>query len=147
MAERWRQLSFRGINTLVVTSWACIFLYLGILGPETPLRVLALFIGTSASVSLLGGARLWYRSKAFVRWRQGRCRAEDAGILIDGLLPLRRAERASAQMLALGFALTLATASWGTTFLVVTLASTGLWMVWPLWAIHLAQSEPEPLED
>jgi hypothetical protein len=146
-AQRWRQLSFAGVMPAVAASLAMLWLFIGIFGAEMPLRYVALGVAGTASVFLLGGGRLWYRATAFARWREGRCHAEDAAGLAQGFLAPQAAHRASSQMLLVGMVFLLGTLSWGRSLMAVTFFSTGLWILWPIWWIHLSQDAPEPKED
>ncbi len=145
-ARRWRDLSYGGIWPAVLFSLVCIWIFLGAQGPDYPLRFVALGVSGFASVSLLGGFRLWYRGAAFRQWRQGRCHPEDAGLMVLGLLSLREVMRSAFQLLLLGSLLSLSLLSWGGILWLVTLSSTLLWLLGPLWLLHLASDDAEALE-
>jgi len=145
--QRWRQLAFGGVLPILFISLSIIWLTLAIQGAEMPFRFVALGVGCLASISLIGGVRLWYRATAFMRWREGRCHIRDAGLLGQGWLAPRVVFRGSSQMLLVGLVFLLATICWGRFLMGVTFASTGLWVLWPVWVVHLSQAKPEPDED
>ena len=147
LGRRWRDLSFGGIWPVALFSLVCIWIFLGAQGPDYPLRFVALGASGLASVSLLGGCRLWYRGAAFRQWRRGRCHPEDAGLMVLGLLSLREVMRSAFQLLVLGSLLSLSLLSWGGMLWLVTLSSTLLWLLGPLWLLHLASDDVEALEN
>ncbi len=140
---RWSRVAFRRIELFAGLAVAADWTYLAWLGHETPLRWVALLLSSSASVLLLGGARMIYRAGAFNAWREGRCLPEDAPMLTEGLVAPRPVFQLGVGMMVLGTLLLLPLKLWGTTLIAVALGGTWLWLLGPIWFIHLSQEEPE----
>jgi hypothetical protein len=140
---RWGRLAFRRIEHVVFAALSADWIYLAWLGHETPLRWVALALAGSASVLMLGGARMIYRTLAFNAWREGRCDPDDAPLLTGGLVAPTPAFQLGVAMLVLGLALVLPLNMWGPTLAWVALSGTWLWLLGPIWFIHLSQEEPE----
>ena len=140
---RWGRVAFRRIEVFVGLAVAADWTYLAWLGHETPLRWVALLLSVSASVLMLGGARMIYRTLAFNAWREGRCAEEDAPLLTEALVAPRPTFQLGVAMLVTGLALVLPLNLWGATLAWVCLGGTWLWLLVPFWLIHLSQEEPE----
>ncbi len=139
---RWARVAFRGIEWMVAISFAANWGYLLYLGHETKLRWVALFLATTCSLLLLGGARMWYRSSAFRAWREGRCLPEDAPMLTQGLVAPHSVFQLGVLQMGLGLLLALPLVMWES-LAWVAIGGTGLWLLVPIWVIHLSQEEPE----
>lgn len=139
---RWSRVAFRGIEPIVAASFAADWGYLLYLGHETPLRWVALVMSTIASLLMLGGGRMVYRSMAFNAWREGRCSAADAPQLTAGMVAPRPVFHLGVGMMVVGLLLVLPLNLWKG-LAPVALLGTWLWLLGPIWFIHLSQEEPE----
>jgi hypothetical protein len=142
----------RLVQTGLATLWPFVGLGIAIqwgfvawMGPEMPLRPIALVLGVVAILSAQQGLMLGFRALAFAKWRQGRLPAEQAPLQTQGLL----APVLLLQLAALGSALSavcvLATLAWGWDLAVVTLTATMAWALVPLLGLRLrgeASSKP-----
>ena len=140
---RWGRVAFRRIEVMVGLAVAADWTYLAWLGHETPLRWVALLLSVSASVLMLGGARMIYKALVFDAWREGRCAAKDAPMLTQGLVAPRPVFQIGVGMLVLGGALVLPLNLWSAQLAWVALGTTWLWLLGPIWLIHLMQDAPE----
>jgi hypothetical protein len=140
---RWARVAFRQIEWLVGLSFMADWGYLLYMGHETPLRWVALLLSTACSLLLLGGARMVYQASAFQAWREGRCLPDDAPMLTEGLVAPRPVFQLGVGMMAFGLALALPLVMWGTQLAWVAIFGTWLWLLGPVWIIHLSQEEPE----
>ena len=95
------------------------------------------------SLMLLVGSNLAYRAACFRRVITGRCLPESAPQLSEGLLSHRLVVRLSVVCLGIGLALCALLSAMEALLLPVALLSSLIWVLWPLWAIHLLQKEPE----
>lgn len=143
--RRWLQAGLGGQATplALFTLLAC-FLMLGWMGAETPWRPVAFVVSSLAGVVLLGSVRALVLAHAFHRWRAGRARAEDAGMLVEGLLaprPLARVARLGLLVSLVLFALTAST--WGPDLALVAFVCCGAWIAGPAWLLHLRMRSPE----
>jgi len=144
VGKRWFQGAFGGILPVSVISVFAIWGYLLFQGPDYPYRTIALVTATLSILMLQAGARLWYRSTAFLRWRVGRAHIDEAGELFPvGLLAPTPSRQLSGILSVLGLALLGALTMWPNRLAGVTLLVSLVWIQWPLWVIHLSQSKPE----
>jgi hypothetical protein len=111
--------------------------YVSWLGPEMPLRPIALVLGLLAILGAQQGLMMGFRAMAFKRWRLGLLPAEQAPLQTQGLL----APVLLLQLCALGLVLSLlavlATLVWGWDLAVVTLTATLAWALVPLLGLRL----------
>ena len=144
IGKRWARGAFGGIIPVTVISVMAVWGYLLFQGPEYPFRFIALAIGTASILMLQGGARLWYRATAFLRWRLGRAHVDEAGELYPvGLLAPTPSRQLSGILSVLGLVLIGVLTMWPARLAAVTLLVSFVWIQWPLWVIHLSQSKPE----
>jgi len=144
LGKRWFRGAFGGILPVMILSLVLVWAYLLFQGPEYPFRFIAFAVATASILCLQAGARLWYRSTAFLRWRVGRAHLDEAGELYPvGLLAPTPSRQLSAILTVLGLILTFVLAMWPDRLLTVTFLSSFTWIQWPLWVIHLSQSSPE----
>jgi len=141
--SRWGRVAFGGIEWVLGLSIAADWGYLLYMGHETRLRWVALGLACGASVLLLGGARMWYRAVAFGRWREGRCLPEDAPMQTQGLVAPNPVRFLGLAMIVGGMLLTFPLLLWNQTLAYVAVLGTWLWLIGPIWLIHLSQEEPE----
>lgn len=143
--RRWLRAAFGGQATplAMFTPLAC-FLMLGWMGAETPYRPVAFLCASLAGLLLLGSVRLMVLAHAFHRWRAGRARSADAGLLVEGMLaprPLVRVGRLGVLVSLVFFALTAST--WGPELALVSFLCCGAWIAGPAWLLHLRLGSPE----
>jgi hypothetical protein len=107
-------------------------------------REIAAGLGLVGGLGLIGGARLIYVSRAFILWRRGKARIQDAPVLSEGLMAPAQAHRIAAVMLGLS-ALSLISLAllWGSELVGVVVGATGVWLIGPAWALHLLLRQPE----
>lgn len=144
MGRRWFKAAFGGVLHVTGLSLALIWAYLLFQGPEYPYRVIALAVATVAILALQAGARLWYRSTAFLRWREGRAHEDEAGQYTTGLMAPEPSRQLSAILTVLGLVLCAALAMWPERLALVTFGVSFAWVQWPLWFLHFSQDAPEP---
>ncbi|GEM_PF-1068160 len=145
MGTRWSRVAFGGITPVVVFSLATIWVYLAYMGADYPMRWFALVIAWLGALLMQAGARLWFRGSAFLRWRQGRAHRDECGALLgQALLAPKPLIDLSSMVSIAGVLCTLGLKAWpdGTLPWVVFGASF-VWLMWPLWILHLSQTEPE----
>jgi hypothetical protein len=129
---------------MVVWTVPIILVWLIVQGVHYPGREIACGLALVGGVGLIGGLRLIYVSIAYVLWRKGQARVEDASVLSEGLIAPGQARRMAAFMLGFSALAFLALALvWGSTIVGVVVGSTGVWLIVPAWALHLLMRQPE----
>jgi len=132
----------------IIFSFIAIWLWVAYAGRgQAVWQFYSLPIAFSTSLLLLVGSNLAYRAACFRRVIEGRCLPESAPQLSEGLLSHRLVVRLSVVCLAVGAALCALLSAMESWLLPVTLVSSLLWVLWPMWAIHLLQKEPESPHD
>ena len=145
MGTRWSRIAFGGITPVVVLSLAAIWFYLAYMGADYPMRWFALGIAWLGCLLMQAGARFWFRGTAFLRWREGRAHRDECGSLLGEALLAPKPLRDLASMASIaGVLCTLGLYAWPDGLLPwVVFGSSCVWIMWPLWVLHLSQSEPE----
>jgi len=137
---RWLHAAFKGIWPAALLAAAAAWIWIGWFGQYFRLQYAALFLAVAGALSLMGGARLVYRSTAFLLWQRGKQRRVVGGVLSDGWLAQRSV--ALVGWLAMGagaLSIFLLAAIWGERpALMVPLASQ-IWYLGPIWGFQLLQ--------
>ncbi len=137
--------AFSGL-ALPMAVWTTLFyvVWLIVQGIRFDGREIAAGLGLVGGLGLIGGARLIYVSRAFILWRRGKARIQDAPVLSEGLMAPAQAHRIAAVMLGLS-ALSLISLAllWGSELVGVVVGATGVWLIGPAWALHLLLRQPE----
>lgn len=143
-AQIWLRATLGGLATpFAFTSAIGPWLWLVQRGATFPARFPAWLASLVGALGLLGGARLLAIYRGYLLWRAGRAEASDAAALSRGLMAPAMALRAGTWFLILGAATLCAVAlGWGAATGLVALASSGVWLVGPAWALHLLLGRP-----
>ncbi len=87
-----------------------------------------------------------YRAACFRRLLLGRVLPESCRVLSSGFLAHNSVQKAAVVLVVFGVGLALLIATMDPLLLPVAAASSLLWVLWPLWGIHLLQKHPEAIE-
>lgn len=117
----------------VIIQWG----FVSWMGPDMPLRPIALLLGLLAVLGAQEGLMLGFRALAFERWRQGRLPADQAPMQTQGLLAPVLLWQLCAVGLSLSLVCVLATLAWGWDLAVVTLTATMAWALVPMLGLRL----------
>lgn len=139
----WLHAAFDGLWLLLALGLLAPWLMLGVWGVDLPLRPLALVLVTLGVVGLMASGNLWTRAALRRAERQGRAEGPHTELLRRGRVAPGALEQAALASLAIGVVGTLGTALWGAPLLVVTLLCSGVWALWPLFALRILNPEDD----
>lgn len=112
-------------------------------GPEMPWRPLAMLFSALGGLLPLAAARLFVLSRAFLAVREGRVRAGESEAFEEALLAPRQVSGVALRLGLLGLAsLLLVAGVWGVYFAGLAFALSGVWVLVPVWAVHLSMVDP-----
>ena len=140
-----RRLIHSGVSTVWPFALLGVFIQWGFvawMGPEMPLRPIALVLGVLAIIGAQQGLMLGYRALAFGRWRQGLLPADQAPLQTQGLLAPVLLLQLAGLGLALSLVSVLATLAWGWDLAVVTVTATMAWALVPMLGLRLRGERP-----
>ena len=121
-----------------------IWLWLGLQGPDYPARPVALVLALAGGLLPLIGARLVVQTLGFRRWQAGEVEATEAPVLVDGLLSHDEVWFTGLVLGGVGLLLLLVIGLvWGGALLGVAFGLSGVWVVAPVWVLHLSVSQPK----
>lgn len=121
-----------------------VWVWLGLAGPDFPARPLALVLSLAAGQLPLFGARLVTQAMAFRRWQRGEVEASEAPVLVDGLIAAGAAQATGLALSGVGLVLLVVVgAIWGARLMGLTFALSGVWVLVPVWLLHLTVSQPK----
>ena len=143
----WLDQCFTGIVPAVVFSMVCMWLWVAYAGSgDFVWQFYGLLLSCAFLVSLQVGTHLLYRAGCFRRVLLGRCLPGSSPILADGLLSYRSCLRAGWALLILALGLGFGVYAIDSVLVGVAMAASLLWILWPLWVVHLLQQTPEKVE-
>lgn len=120
-----------------------VWLRLALAGPELPFRPLAMLFCALGGLLPLAAARLLVLSRTFLGVREGRVRAGESEAFEDALLAPGQVTGVALRLGALGLAsLLLVAGVWGAGFAALTFGLSGVWVLAPVWAVHLSAVDP-----
>jgi len=144
----WTDVALRGV--LPALGFACVAMWLWIAyagDGDAVWQAYSLSISWLSLVSLLVGSHLLYKAACFRRVLTGRCLPESAPLLSEGFLSHQSVFRAGIVLMGVGAGLWGLLGAMDPLLLPVAAFSSLLWVLWPLWFIHLLQKKPEKVED
>jgi len=140
----WKEATFSNILPALAFAWFCLWMWVAYAGSGNLIwQAYSLAISGMAVSSLQMGANLTYKSQCFRGMLQGRIRPESAPLLSQGLLAYGAVKRAGLVLLGVGVVLSLLLKAMDPVLLPVASAVSLIWVLWPMWFIHLLQKEPE----
>ncbi len=140
----WKEAAFANILPALGFAWFSLWMWVAYAGSGDLIwQAYSLGISGFAVSALQMGANLTYKSLCFRGMLQGRIRAESAPLLAQGLLAYGTVKRAGLILLGAGIVLSLVLNTMDPVLLPVAAAVSLIWVLWPLWIIHLLQKEPE----
>jgi hypothetical protein len=140
----WTEAAFSNILPALGFAWFCLWMWVAYAGSgELIWQAYSLGISGLAVTALQMGANLTYKSQCFRGMLQGRIRAKSAPLLSKGLLSYGAVKRAGHVLLVVGIALSILLKTMDPVLLPVAAAFSLIWVLWPMWLIHLLQKEPE----
>lgn len=144
----WLDQCFTGIVPAVVFGLVCMWLWVAYAGNgEVVWQFYGLLLSAAFLVSLQVGTHLLYRAGCFTRVLSGRCLPGSSPILAEGLLSYRACIQAGGALVALSGALGAGLYAMDSVLVGVAVAASLLWILWPLWVVHLLQQTPEKIEN
>ena len=143
----WIDLAFGGMWPAVIFAAVCMWFWIAYAGNgEGVWQLYSLSISLAAVLTLQVGSNLLYRSACFRRFLAGRVLAESCPVLASGCLAHNSVQVAGFGLVATGIGLSVLLTAMDPLLLPVAAASSLLWVLWPLWGIHLLQKHPEAVE-
>lgn len=143
----WLDQCFTGILPAVVFSLVSMWLWVAYAGNgEVVWQFYGLLLSCAFLVTLQVGTHLLYRAGCFRRVLLGRCLPESSPILSEGFLSYRACKQAGTAFVGLSLGLAVGLSAMDSVLLAVAGASSLLWILWPLWVVHLLQKTPEKVE-
>lgn len=139
----WVNAAFQGGWTYAALGVAGIWAFVLAQGPEMPLRLPAVLIGSVGALGLIAAGGLWFRATHFLGALERTGRAPHAGLLERGLLAPLVVRQAAVASLILGVIFTLITAMWGWGLFLVTALCSFVWVHWPIRVTSIFTGEEE----
>lgn len=139
----WLRSAFDGVWLVLALGLGAPWLTLGVWGQELPLRPLALTLSSLGVVGLIAAGNLWTRAALRRRERQGHPETVHTELLRRGRVAPGELEQAAVAALGVGAAGALGSALWGWSLFVVTMLCSGVWALWPLFALRIVRQDEE----
>lgn len=140
----WKEAAFANVLPSIGFAWFCLWMWVAYAGSGNLIwQAYSLALTGLAVTGLQVGGNLLYKSQCFRGMLQGRILASACPILAHGFLSYTAVKRAGLFILGSGFGLAWLVSAMDPVLLPVALSVSLIWILWPIWAIHLLQKEPE----
>jgi hypothetical protein len=143
-AHCWKEAAFSNILPALGFAWFSLWMWVAYAGSGDLIwQAYSLGLSGLAVTGLQVGSNLLYKSQCFRGFLTGRILAKSCPVLARGLLPYETVKRTGLSLLGLGLGLAVLVNAMDPVLLPVAGAVSLIWVLWPMWTIHLLQKEPE----
>ncbi len=144
----WVDLAFGGLWPVVAFAFVSMWIWIAYAGNgEAVWQMYSLGVSMLSIWAIQVGSHLLYRAACFRRFLVGRCLPESCTMLSEGFLSHRSTVQTGMVLSVLGLAAGALLGAMDPYLLPVAATASLLWVLWPLWGIHLLQKTPEKTED